>query len=415
MHVLFLTYHFPEPEQPGAFRPWVEARLLRDMGYEVTVITSATHYMTGKDLRSSRRWCEERYRDGIRVLWVWAPGAHRRTMWGRLANYIAYGIGALVAGLFYARRPDIVFAGTDPVTVGPAAYLLSRAHHADLVLDERDLYPETAIALGVLRKGFLSRAIFRLQELWRRRARGILAATPGIARALESYGHAPSNIRVMLNADPFLQSKRTAPPETGCDLPALLDRPFAVAYAGGLGQSDDLQTLLNAAELLRYENKIGIAIIGEGERRPSYEAFCRVRGLSGVRFLGAKPRNETRALLASADVCVCLYCADTLFNGTIASKIFDYLALGKPVVFAGSGDTAALLKDAGAAIVVPSGDAEAVAAAIRKLHANPDLEMLLGATGRAWYGANVSPAAAMRTLRQIFRSKETASLENAMP
>lgn len=413
MHVLFLTYHFPEPEQPGAFRPWVEAKLLRGMGCEVTVVTSAAHYMTGEDLRTSRKWCEERWRDGIRVLRIWAPRVRRGTIGSRLANYAAYGLGALIFGLFRARCPDAVFAGTDPVTVGPAAYLLARFWRADLILDERDLYPETAIALGAIAEGMLSRFVFRLQEFWRRSARAILAATPGIARTLESYGHPPSKIRVMMNADPFLLPAHSAHAADGSDLLALTGRPFVAVYAGGLGQSDDVQTLLNAAEVLHPQTRIGIAIVGEGERRLLYEKFCRAHRLGNVRFLGAKSREETRALLGSADVCVCLYYAQPLFDGTIASKIFDYLGLGKPIVFAGSGDTAALLEEAGAAIVVPAGDAEAVAAAIHRLHSEPALEARLGAAARAWYCANIGVDAAMGTFRQLFGLMETARIRSA--
>lgn len=398
MRVLFLTYHFPEPDQPGAFRPWVEAQLLRDMGCEVTVVTSSVQYMTGEDQRKTGRWCEEAQRDGVRILRVWAPTRYRQRFGSRIANYLSYGAGAFFAGLWHCGGAEVVFAGTDPVSVGPAAYLLSVIKRARLVLDERDLYPETAIALGVLRDGMFARLIFRLQDFWRRRATGILAATPGIARALESYGHSPAKVGVLMNADPYLESDGGQPGKADSDLHEILGRPIVVAYSGGLGQANDVGTLLVAANALKGDPSIGIAVIGEGERRSAYEAYCRENGLSNVRWLGPKPRTSARELLASADICVHLYPDDRLFHGALASKIFDYLALGKPVVFAGTGDTVDVLRAAGAALLAPSGDHDAVAQAIRRLSRDKPLRRQLGERGRRWYRESISVAQARHTL-----------------
>jgi len=401
MRVLFLTYHFPEPDQPGAFRPWVEARLLRELGHDVTVVTSAVQYMTGEDQRQGRSWCEEAWRDGIRVLRVWAPRGYRRHVGSRIANYLAYAAGAFFAGLVRGGHADVVFAGTDPVSVGPAAFLLSLIKRARLVLDERDLYPETAIALGVLREGWFSRLVFRLQEFWRRRATGILAATPGIARALQSYGHAAGKLGVMMNADPYISQCVRSVTEHADDLHRLLGRRCVVAYSGGLGQNNDVSTLLKAARRLRGNNNIGIAVIGEGEMRGAYEAFCRDQALDNVRILGPRARDDARMLLATADICVCLYHKGNLFKGTLASKVFDYLAVGKPVVFAGSGDTADLLKRAGGGLSVCPEDADAVADAIQRLDGDPELREALGAAGRAWYRENMSVEAALATLAHV--------------
>lgn len=400
--VIFLTFHFPLPEEPGAFRPWVEAQLLRDIGCQVTVITSCIQYLTGEDIREGSKWCEEQWRDGIRILRVWAPKSYRRHLRSRLINYAVFGVGGLVAGLRHGGKADIVFTGTDPVSAGPAAFLLSRLRRARLILDERDLYPETAIALGVLKEGWFSRFVFSLQEFWRHRADGILVATPGIARTLRGYGHPSGKIDVIMNADPFIDSNGDTADRHDEDLRKIVGRRFVVAYAGGLGLANDIGTLIEAADLLRDEDDIGFAIIGEGERRIAYGERCRDLGLKGIHMLRARPRNTARRMLRSADVCIHLYSPDKLFQGALASKVFDYLAVGKPIVFAGSGDTADLLERAGAAIVVPSADAPAVALAIRKLHEDPDLCRRLGAAGKQWYQDNVSLTAVRDTVRRVF-------------
>jgi hypothetical protein len=79
-HILFLTYHLPLNHEPGAFRPWMEARLLARAGFQVTVVTSRVRYMTGEDIRPSPGWCTEEWRQGIRILRTWGLGRHRRSL-----------------------------------------------------------------------------------------------------------------------------------------------------------------------------------------------------------------------------------------------------------------------------------------------------------------------------------------------
>ena len=96
-HILYITYHLPMDEEPGAFRPWVEARLLRDSGYQVTVITSAVQYMTEKLIGPGSSWCRHEVRDGIRILRVWTISDYRRSFFRRLLNYSIFALLAALA------------------------------------------------------------------------------------------------------------------------------------------------------------------------------------------------------------------------------------------------------------------------------------------------------------------------------
>ena len=165
-HVLFLTYHLPLSNEPGAFRPWMEARLLKRVGFDVTVITSGVHYMTGKDTRPSKKWCSEEWRDGVRILRTWAPRGHRHKAWKRIMNYLSYTLLSGLAGLIFVRKVNRILAGTDPLIMMPVVFTLSLMKRAPLVLDERDLFPETAIALGVMREGLLSTLLFTGSNAW---------------------------------------------------------------------------------------------------------------------------------------------------------------------------------------------------------------------------------------------------------
>lgn len=398
--VLFFSYHLPRDEEPGAFRPWMEARLLQASGFEVTVITSGVHYMTGRDSRPGRGWCTEEWADGIRILKTWGPINFRRSTLGRLWHYLAYSCLAGLAALVRVGRIDRVFAGTDPITIMPVVFLVSRLKQAPMVLDERDLYPETAVALGVMQKGYLSRFIFNLQQFFRRQALGLLAATPGIRTKLLEYGHSPQKIKLLYNADVFLddQSRKVVKTDS---LKEKTGKEFLVGYAGGLGRANDIMTLLQAAKQLRDLSKLGIVIIGAGEELPRYQEYCRQQGLSNVFFLGPQPRNRTRALLMEIDIGVQLLPPQQHFAHTLTSKTFDYHGLGKPLIFGGRGDTVRLLAASGGGLAIPPGDPKALAGAIIRLIQDEAQLRAMALAARNWYECHISLPAAIDIMQKV--------------
>ncbi|MHB8425170.1 MAG: glycosyltransferase family 4 protein [Gammaproteobacteria bacterium] len=391
--MLFITFHLPLNEEPGAFRPWMEARLMRDLGCEVIVVTSAIQYMTGTDLRDGRSgWCTAEHRDGIRILRVWGLRNYRANLWRRVLHYLIYASLAGMASLLRAGKADRVFVGTDPVFVTPIARVVARIKGARLVLDERDLYPETALALGVLKPGVLARMISAWQRFMRKRARRILAATPGIRTRLLELKVPTEHVRVLYNADAYLHAADHGQAGARQLLEHYVPKGtrFIVVYAGGMGRANDVDTLLNAAELLRSEHDIGFVLAGDGERRTDYEQRIRNSGLNAV-MTGPLPRNTARQLINGASACACAhkYLKQPLFAGALASKTLDYLALGKAIVFCGEGDTVEVISGAGCGICCPPGDSKGLAEALRWLRDHPEEGVRMGQAARQWFEDHV--------------------------
>jgi len=409
-HVLFLTYHLPLSNEPGAFRPWMEARLLKRAGFNVTVITSGVHYMTGEDTRPSKKWCSEEWRDGIRILRTWAPSGHRHRAWKRLMNYLSYTLLSGLAGLICVKKVNRVLAGTDPLVMMPVVFMLSLIKRAPMVLDERDLFPETAIALGVMREGLLSTLLFQMQQFFRKKAIGLLAATPGIRAQLITYGCPEDKVHLLYNADVFLIEDMQNTNTSFGSLKQKLNKQFLVGYSGGLGLANDIITLLRAMRNLQDVVELGVVIMGTGERLQSYKEYSLKNGLANVFFMGAIPRREVRPLLQQIDVCIHLYPDKDLFDGALASKIFDYLGLGKPIIFCGRGDTADLLEITQSGIVVEPENSKELATAIRKLFTDQSLRIRMGQAARKWYEKFIEVDATCSTLKKAISDSKPVKI-----
>ena len=392
-HVLVLSYHLPDDEDVGAFRPWMEVRLLRDLGWRDTVVTARTNYMTGRAL--ARRPADP----DLRILR--APGLvdHRRSLLRRVLHYGLFAVGAFVLAGVATGSCSVVFVGTDPFPLVPLASGLARLKRARLVLDERDLYPETALALGVLRPGAVTRLLGALARRLRRRADHLLVATPGQRRRLRAEGVPEEKLTLLPNADVYLAPD--APPSMPAGevpLPPLPEgvRRWAV-YAGGYGRANDVAFLLDAFAALADCPEVGLLMIGAGEKAPLV-ARARACG-ANVHALGALPRRICRAVLARCALGLHAYVPVPFFAEALPSKVYDYLAQGCPVLFAGTGDTADLLARSGAGVSVPAGDRAAFVGALRLLLVDePERLRPLAEAARCWYARSIG----YRATRALF-------------
>lgn len=368
--VLFLTYHLPLPHESGAFRPLMEARLMRDLGYSVTVITAGTHYMTGTSTQKKRGLFSQEEWKGIPIIKTFAPAGHRKSVSRRTLNYLTFSFFALMRGL-RERRIGRIFVGTDPIFIMPVAYILSVVKRCPLILDERDLYPETAIALGVLKEGLLSKILEKMQAFFRKKAKNIIVATPGIYQVLHEKGVPKEKLLLMHNADVFLKEDLENIDESKIpDYRTLTGKEFLILYTGGMGMANDILTILKAANFLQDQYpKIGFVLIGGGERRYFYEEYCQKEGINNAYFFDALPRWQIRLTIKNnADLCIQALKNHKHFRATLTSKVLDYLAIGKPVIFSGGGDIDELLKNANGGVCVPPESPHKLSEAITQLY-----------------------------------------------
>ena len=400
-HVLFLTYHLPLGNHPGPCRPWMEAKLINKAGYKVTVVTLGVQHITEEDIRNGTGWYSEEKIEEIRILRTWGPKQYRKNNFKRILHYLAFSIIGGLVSICKVKNVDFVFVGTHPLTITPVAYLVSKLKRSRLVLDERDLYPETAIGMGMLKDGMLAGVLLKVQQFIRSASYSILTPTPGIRNKLISDGIDQNKIHLLLNGDVYF-SKNVLELQNTRDLKQITGKKFIIGFAGSMGRVSDITTFINAIEMLTDIKCIGFVILGSGESRAAYQSVCEERDLDNVYFFDALPRDEARAIQMQFDICVHLYPSVDIFEIAMASKIFDYMALGKPVVFCGRGDTANLLERSDSGISVTPEQPERLSNELRSLYSDNERREKMGVNAREWFEKNISENKGIDCMKQLF-------------
>ncbi len=379
MRVLFVTQYFPPETGAAPARALHFARALERAGHEVRVVTGLPNHPSGVVQPAYQRVRRASERDGgITVERVWLHATPRRTPVTRLWNHLSFALSALGPALA-GPRPGVVLATMPPLFLGATAWLVARWHGAPLVIDCRDDWPAAAVALGEMRAGFATRVLGGLARFLQRRAERVLAVTPGMLRAFERAGLDAGRLVLVTNGadtDLFRPAPAGRPGGSG--------RPFTVLYAGTHGLIHGMEALLDAAERLRARRDVRFLLVGDGVAKPGLERRAREAGLEQVEFRPSVAPERLVEEIHAADVCVATTRDHSFCGETIPVKLFDYLACGRPVVAAVSGDAARVVEESGGGVVVPPGDGAALAEALAALAADPARCAALGAAGPAF-------------------------------
>src|SRR5262249_7719950 len=260
MHVLLIHQIFAGPDDPGGTRHYEIGRYLVEHGHRVTVIASSVKYLTGEIAGPPA----EDIPAGMRIVRLAGRRDLHRSFPARALSYFDFAARAYWAAL---RVPDVdVVWGTSPPLVQLVpAWLVSRRCRGGLLLEERDLWPEFAVEMGVVRDGVGSRAALRMKQFLYGRARSIVVNSPGFVPFPTGYGVPREKIEVVPNGVDVTQFDPLARGEA---LRAAwgAENRFVVLYAGALGPANGLDVVLAAAETLR-DSRALFVLVGDGKAR----------------------------------------------------------------------------------------------------------------------------------------------------
>lgn len=384
MRVLYVSQYFVRGDQPGGVRHWHHTRALAAQGNEVHVVTS---YVQHKERNVPEEYRGRRIvrssEDGLVVWRTYATPGYGRDMRSRLANYLSFAFWAFVAGL-RAPRASVVVASSPSLPAAAGAAIVAIVKRSAFVLEVRDLWPGSAVAMGLVRPGSPVFRIARALEWFcYKRARHIIALTDGIRDGVVATGISPERVTLITNG-----VDRTAAAAAAAPVPVPADA-FVAMYVGAHGTYSSLATVLDAADRLRSDAAIRFVLVGGGDQKPALQAAAAQRDLDNVVFIDPVPKQDVPAWLARANVCLIPYQDRALFAGALPNKTFDYMGAAKPIIAAvPSGELSRLVETAHCGIAIPPEDPAAMADAIRRLAADSALATRLGDAGFAFVCAN---------------------------
>ena len=379
MRVLIITNYF-RPEVGAAADLYYDlAETLAEHGHQVTVVTGFPRYRLGTE---RQRGLLRKERVGSsRVVRVASSPFDRGGPVRRGLDHLYLAVSLFVGGLL-AGKTDVVLAYSPPLTLGASAWAVSKARRAPYVVNVQDLFPQYAIDVGLLTNPVMIRAFEALERFVYRTAHGITVNSPGGRLHAVSRGAPFERARVISNwVD--IDFIRPGPKDNAFRRECRLRGKFVVQYAGTMGYQQDLDTLIDSAQLLSDEPDLCFQLIGDGVERERLQAKVMRLGLRNVVFTPFQPRERYPLVIQSADACVVTLHKEVR-TPAIPSKLLGIMAAGKPVLMSAdpSGDAPALVRDVGCGIPVPPGEPAQFAKAVLSLKRDPACARRMGRRGR---------------------------------
>jgi glycosyltransferase involved in cell wall biosynthesis len=359
MRILFFADNFSPETNAQASRVYERARYWAEWGHDVTVVTCAPNFPGGAVYEGyTNAWRKSEEIAGIRVVRVKTFIAANEGTLLRMADYLSFLPAAIWAGI-QEQAPDVVAATSPQMFAALAGWAVARVKRRPFVLEVSDLWPESVLAVGAMRKpNAVIRGLDRMAQFLYDRADRIIVLTQGFKEKIADRGIAREKLEVILNGVELAIYKRQARDAELARHIGLQPGQFVVGYIGTLGMAHGLENVLDAAEQLRG-TRVQFVLVGPGAEREKLRAAARERGLQNVLFVAPQPKQEMPRYWSLCDVALVHLKNTPLFETVIPSKIFEAMGMGLPIVLAApKGEASKIVEAEGVGVHVPAGDTE---------------------------------------------------------
>ncbi|MCM3403675.1 glycosyltransferase family 4 protein [Cytobacillus oceanisediminis] len=367
MRVIYLCQHFPPETGAPQIRVYEVSKELISRGHQVEVITAFPHHPHGiiPEEYKGRFYMFENW-DGIPVHRSWIYPSPKGSFWKRLASYFSFTFSAFYS-ILKSKPTDVIICNSPPLFLGITGYLGAKMKRAKFVFNVADIWPESAVELGILKNRSFIRMAERLEMFLYRKSWKIATATEGIKEYMVRKGKKEEDVFLLpngVNTDTFApQSKNTELlREVG------IEGKKVFMYAGNLGYAQGLDSVLRAAALLKDKQPDAhFLFVGDGQEREKLLNLKEELQLDNVTFYGSVPVSAMPDMFAAADYSIVSLRNIELFKGARPSKIFPAISSGVPVLYCGDGESAAILEEYNCGKIAPPENPEGIAAAVSDL------------------------------------------------
>ena len=382
MKILLINQAFVSPDEPGHTRHFEMAQYLRACGHELVIVASDLNYQTGQRTVERVGLFAEQMIDGVRILRAYIfPALHRSYFW-RIISFLSFMFTSMWTA-FTVKNVDIIMGTTPPIFQAVSAWFVALIRRKPFLLEVRDLWPEFGVSMGVLKNPIVIALARWLENFLYARATHILVNSPAYKEHMLGKGLPENKITYIpygTDVDMFNPDVDGSPVRKKLGL----ENKFVVLYAGALGQANDIDTILRAAERLNHESQIRFVLFGDGKERARLESESKRMNLTNVIFAGVCPKKEMPLVIASSDVCLAILQDVPMFRTTYPNKVFDYMAAARGTVLVIDGVVREVIESSGGGVFVSPGNEEQLAKTIHELLNDPQRVKQMGLNARAY-------------------------------
>lgn len=400
--VLLITPYFWPEVAPTVPLMKALAEDLAKSGHHVRVLTSTPSHsalLIHKKLSSDS--IHHQYPSGINIKRVRNPFARKPGVLWKLLDYAWFSLWVTFRVVF-ARRADVYIVSSNPPLLALPIGLLGRVKRFATIYDLQDLFPDSAAAAGMITRSSLLYRILRRLERWT-----YIIADCNVT-ICQSYAQHVRETAPMARVEIIpnwvdTNTMQPVPRESNIfRKTAKLNKGFVVLYAGTIGFLQDMQVLLKAASLLKDVPDISFVIVGDGPQKEEMVRKAQELGLNNCAFLGFQPDELVPHVYSSGDVGVIPMRPE---SDPMPSKTWGFMACARPVIASIDLDSelAARLRETGAGMVVPCGDASALAKAIFELYRDAERREAMGCAAREYVVHNLSRDTITSRYEQLVR------------
>jgi len=370
--------------------------------HDVSVISGETGYMdrTLNPMPWYRRLFRIEQDGAVPVLRTYTYVEKKRNVFGRILNFISFSISCPL-GLLSVRKPDIVLASSPPLMPMFTAALVCKLRRIPFVIEVRDLWPSSAVEMGVLRNRKMISLMSWMERFLYNHSNVIVALTEGIRKDIVDRGWPSDKVEVVTcgvdfdRLHPDVQGREQVRARHGWN-----DKTI-IMYFGALGVANNMPVILGAAKRLENREDLLFVLVGDGAKKNETLARITAERLGNVQVLDPVPKDQARHYLSAADIGLTTLLDIPLFHGAIPTKLLDYMACSLPVLCGIRGEAEQIMTQGRAGYCFEPNDSEALAAWVDHLARSPEKRAAMGKAGLAYVQQHFSAAASREKMVRI--------------
>jgi glycosyltransferase involved in cell wall biosynthesis len=346
MKILLFHQYFLGKNDPGGSR-WNEFTnfFSKKEEFKIDVVAGNIHYATGDKILPNTWDNKEIIDDNITLYRTWTYSGYNSNFIGRIIGYLSYTFSSLVKSLFL-KKPDVILITSPSIFVGISAIILSKLKRVPFILEVRDLWPESAVATGVLNNKFLLNILYSLEYRLYKYSKQIVVLTPAFKENIQKrFPQFKDKIEIITNGADFSIVDSASNKVNIREKYNWQDKKV-FAYFGAHGVANDLMQVVEVAKKMRDNSNIHFVLIGDGMQKEMLKQKAKEYNLDNLQFIDSIPKDEVIDYINATDVGMAILKKTDTFKTVYPNKVFDYMSCKKPVLVTIDGITRKLINDA---------------------------------------------------------------------